>query len=76
MTPIIIIIVFIIMAFVLYYDLKKYLLQINTILSNFPQKAAQHFLTLIIGNVSPNQHIRMISEGSWDTENPALHYNN
>ncbi len=45
----------------------------------------KQFLTLIIGNVSctPNQHIRIISEGSCDIEdwsndakNSALHHRN
>ncbi len=54
--------------------------------TEIPEKAAQLFLTwLIIRNVSwaANQHIRMISEGSYDTEdwsndaeNSALRHRN
>ncbi len=61
---------------------------LETHLSHFPQKyeAAQLFSTLIImrnASRAANQHIRMISEGSCDTEdwsndaeNAALHHRN
>ncbi len=59
---------------------KKYIFQLNAVLLNFLfieeswkkciTVLSQLFLALIISNVSwaPNQHIRMISEGSCDTE--------
>ncbi len=60
--------------------------QTFTMLQEFPQKyePAQLFSTLIRGNVpTENQNIRMISEGSCDTEdwsndaeNTALHHSN